>query len=202
MANAPVVDESAVAQNHDLVGQVLDLGEQVAGDEDRAAGCGTIPQQVAKPADALRVEPVAGFVEHQDGWVTQQRGGDAESLPHAEGVGAHAAVGRAAQVHGLEHRVDAREGIPAPSARIRRWLRPLRPGWKAFGSRTTPTVRGRILEVAVSGARDGACPRSAEARSSRIFIVVDFPAPLGPRKPVTRPGATVKVRSSTTTSWP
>ena len=28
-------------------------------------------------------------------------------------------------------------------------------------------------------------------------IVVDLPAPLGPRKPVTRPGAAVKVTSST-----
>jgi len=28
-------------------------------------------------------------------------------------------------------------------------------------------------------------------------IVVDFPAPLGPRKPVTMPGRTVKERSST-----
>src|SRR5690348_15781805 len=28
-------------------------------------------------------------------------------------------------------------------------------------------------------------------------MVVDFPAPLGPRKPVTRPGRTRKVRSST-----
>ena len=33
------------------------------------------------------------------------------------------------------------ESMPAPSARIRRWLRPLRPGWNALGSRTTPTVR-------------------------------------------------------------
>jgi hypothetical protein len=33
-----------------------------------------------------------------------------------------------------------------------------------------------------------------------IFMVVDFPDPFGPRKPVTRPGGTVKVRSSTTVS--
>jgi hypothetical protein len=30
-----------------------------------------------------------------------------------------------------------------------------------------------------------------------IRMVVDFPAPFGPTKPVTRPSATVKVRSST-----
>src|SRR5690242_3133104 len=33
-------------------------------------------------------------------------------------------------------------------------------------------------------------------------MVVDFPAPLGPRKPVTRPGSTLKVRSSTARRLP
>ena len=33
-------------------------------------------------------------------------------------------------------------------------------------------------------------------------IVVDFPAPLGPSRPVTLPGATVKLRSSTATLSP
>jgi hypothetical protein len=32
--------------------------------------------------------------------------------------------------------------------------------------------------------------------------VVVFPAPLGPRNPVTCPGSTVKVRSSTARTWP
>jgi hypothetical protein len=33
-------------------------------------------------------------------------------------------------------------------------------------------------------------------------IVVDFPAPLGPRKPVTRPGCAVKLTSSTAVKRP
>jgi uncharacterized protein YcnI len=33
-------------------------------------------------------------------------------------------------------------------------------------------------------------------------IVVDLPAPFGPRKPVTMPGWTVKLRSSTATLLP
>src|SRR5690606_24994207 len=33
-------------------------------------------------------------------------------------------------------------------------------------------------------------------------MVVDFPAPLGPRKPVTRPGSAVKVTSSTARKLP
>ena len=35
-----------------------------------------------------------------------------------------------------------------------------------------------------------------------IRMVVDFPAPLGPRKPVTRPGRAVNVTSSTAVKPP
>jgi hypothetical protein len=35
-----------------------------------------------------------------------------------------------------------------------------------------------------------------------IFMVVVLPAPFGPRKPVTWPGRTVKVRSSTAVTGP
>src|ERR1700740_2176622 len=40
-------------------------------------------------------------------------------------------------------------------------------------------------------------PRSGASRPRIIRIVVDFPAPFGPRKPVTVPGRTVNVRSET-----
>src|SRR3954447_21363142 len=39
-------------------------------------------------------------------------------------------------------------------------------------------------------------PPSARSRPSSIRMVVDFPAPLGPRKPVMSPGATVMSRAS------
>ncbi len=45
-------------------------------------------------------------------------------------------------------------------------------------------------------------PRVGAARPRIIFMVVDFPAPLGPRNPVTWPGSTVNDRSSTTVSGP
>src|SRR5882757_3696277 len=40
-------------------------------------------------------------------------------------------------------------------------------------------------------------PLLGRSRPSSIRIVVDLPAPFGPRKPVTTPGRTVKVRWST-----
>ena len=41
----------------------------------------------------VRVEPVGRFVEDQHPGVPEQRGADAQSLTHAEGVVAHAALG-------------------------------------------------------------------------------------------------------------
>src|SRR5947208_10268182 len=45
-------------------------------------------------------------------------------------------------------------------------------------------------------------PDKGRSRPIIIRIVVDLPAPLGPRKPVTTPGFTVKVRSSTASTSP
>ena len=45
-------------------------------------------QQVAQPADPLRVEAVGGLVEDQDPRVAEQGGREAEPLAHAERVAA------------------------------------------------------------------------------------------------------------------
>src|SRR5580704_5656416 len=45
-------------------------------------------------------------------------------------------------------------------------------------------------------------PLVGASRPRIIRIVVDLPAPLGPRKPVTIPGCTVNVRSSTASFAP
>src|SRR3954447_12723481 len=47
-----------------------------------------------------------------------------------------------------------------------------------------------------------AVPASGWVRPRIMRSVVDFPAPLGPRKPVTAPVGTVKVKASTTTFDP
>ena len=65
----------------------------------------------------------------------------------------------------------------------------MRVGWNGLASRSAPTARigwgyaenGRPSKVQVPS------PRSSPSISR---IVVDFPAPLGPRKPVTVPGLT------------
>ena len=101
-------DDLAVADDDDLVGDALDLVEQVRAEQHGAALVGVAAQQVAHPADAGRVETVGRLVEDEHLGVAEQRVGDAEPLAHAEGVVAHPAVrlllGEADE---LDHLVDA-----------------------------------------------------------------------------------------------
>jgi hypothetical protein len=112
------VHEAATSDDHHVVDGRLDLGEHVAGHEHGAALPGQVAKQVAEPHDALRVEAVGGLVEDQDARVTQQRSGESEPLPHAEGEAADVAFGGTGQpdqledlvapsvVHADERRVD------------------------------------------------------------------------------------------------
>ena len=125
----------------DVVDGLRDLGEHVARDEDGAPLGRHAAQEVAQPADALRVEAVGGLVEDQHARVAEQRRGEPEALAHAERVLARPAVGGVVELDEPQHLVDARRGSPAIAASARRWLRPERPGMGARASRFAPTVR-------------------------------------------------------------
>ena len=91
----------------------------------------------------------------------------------------------------------SRRTTPEAAASTRRWFRPVRSGWKLWTSSTAPTaVAGRSM-LAYGRPRTVAEPAVGRTRPSTIRIVVLLPAPFGPRKPVTRPGRTSKLRSST-----
>ena len=93
-------------------------------------------------------------------------------MPDGGGQGQQVVAGRALGVHGLGFEQGAHLGERGPDGR-----RSARP----------PTV----ADPAVG------------ASSPRIIrMVVDLPAPLGPRNPVTMPGRTVKLRSSTAVVGP
>ena len=79
-----VGDDLATADDDQVVGGVLQLAHQVAGHEDGAALAGEVAQEAAHPGDALGVHAVERLVHHQYRGVAEQRGGDAEALPHAE----------------------------------------------------------------------------------------------------------------------
>ena len=66
VGDATVGDPSATGQDRHVVADLLDLAEQVAGQEDRGAAVGAEPaEQLADVDDALRVEAVARLVEDQ-----------------------------------------------------------------------------------------------------------------------------------------
>ena len=79
----------------------------MAGDEDGAPLVGEPPQQRADPQDAVEVEAVDRLVEQEHLRVAEQRGGDAEPLPHAERVPLDPTAGGAGEADLLEHLVDA-----------------------------------------------------------------------------------------------
>src|ERR1700732_1176261 len=60
-----------------------------------------------------------------------------------------------------------------------------------------------MQDLAATGASSMSCPQTetrpaeGEMKPAIMRMVVDFPAPLAPKKPSTSPGATENVRSST-----
>ena len=73
---------------------------------------GGAAQEVAQPADALRVQAVGGLVEDEDLGVAEQRGGEAQALAHPGRVAARAPIGRVAHLDEVQHLVDARRRQP------------------------------------------------------------------------------------------
>ncbi len=87
--------------------------------------------------------------------------------------------------------------IPQVSARASRWLRALRPGWTARASSRAPTSCSGAACSAYRLPLTSTDPDEGRSRPMIIRIVVDLPAPFGPRNPVTIPGSTVKDNAST-----
>ena len=92
-------------------------------------------------------------------------------------------------------------GRELAAASIRRWLRARRVGWNEPVSSIVPISSiGRRMS---RKRRPSNCVRPPPwSRSSIRRSVVDLPAPLGPRKPVTTPGRTSNDKSSTASLSP
>ena len=76
--------------------------------------------------------------------------------------------------------------------------RPVRPACWAEASSITPTSRPGLGRSAKCRPEMVAVPSVGVVRPTIIRMDVDFPAPFGPRKPVTRPERAVKEMSWTT----
>ena len=109
-AIGPCAIDVAVVDDRGDVAGLLDLVEQVRGEQHGAALGDQLADQVAELEDAGGVEAVDRLVEDQQLGVAEQAAGDAEALAHAERVGADLVVGPAAEADALERGVDAPVG--------------------------------------------------------------------------------------------
>ena len=190
LARRSLGDDLAAGDDHQPVGDRLDLVQQVRGEQDGAAAIGEVPQQRAHPAHALGVKAVGGLVEDQHLGVAEQRVGDAEPLTHPERVLADALVrGRGIESDELEHLPTRRRSTPISCAEVASTSPPRRPLCWAEASISTPTRRPGLGSSANGSPRTEAWPLLGCASPHSIFRVVDLPAPLGPRNPVTVPGS-------------
>ena len=91
--------------DHDLVDGLRNLREHVTRDQDRPPLARERAEEIAEPADALRIEAVCGLIEHEHLGIAQESRGEAEPLPHAERVALHAPPAGASQLDEVEHLV-------------------------------------------------------------------------------------------------
>ena len=149
--------DPAAADDHELVGDHLDLGQQVRGQQHGPAAVGEVAQQRAHPAHALGVEPVGGLVEDQHLGVAEQRVREPEPLAHAERVLAHPLAARpSGRARRAPSSSSARfSGTPISRAESASVSRPRRPGCCAEASSRMPTRRPGLGSVPVGAAEHG-----------------------------------------------
>lgn len=85
-------EERAVEEDGDFVADVLDVGEEVGGEEDGFAAGGEGADDVLDLARALGVEAGGGFVEDDEVWVVEEGLREADAAGHALGEVADDAV--------------------------------------------------------------------------------------------------------------
>ncbi len=100
-----------------LLGQPLDLLEDVRGEQDRPALGGHPPEQLHHVQPLARVHPVERLVEQQDRRLVDERRGDLRPLAHPLRVGADRAVGGVLEIDRRDRaRGGGRPGRGSPGA--------------------------------------------------------------------------------------
>src|SRR4051812_20120739 len=113
-----VVDDPPAADDRHPVAELLDLGEEVAREENRDPLFREPPHHVAHVAHAGRIEAGGGLVEQQEPRFADQRRGEAEPLAHAVRVAAYPVLRAVAELDELERLLDApKPGGSASGAR-------------------------------------------------------------------------------------
>jgi hypothetical protein len=109
--------QSPGADDDRPVGGLLDLGQQVAADQDRASLLvREVAEEPAQPLDALGVQAVGRLVEDQHPRVAQQRRRQPQPLAHAQRVAAGLPAAGRAEADLLQHLVGAAQREPGGAA--------------------------------------------------------------------------------------
>src|SRR6266511_2752051 len=122
-------DEPALLDDEHLVADLLDLVQEMAREQHRAALARELAHERADLALARRIEAVRRLVEDHERRITEQRRRDTEPLAHAEGIRAERAARAVRQPDACERR-STRASAPPPriSASAVRLSRPERYG--------------------------------------------------------------------------
>ena len=87
LLHASLEDEPTRFDDDELLADLLDLREQVRGHEHRHAVVREGPQHGTNLGDPVGIEPIGGFVEHEQLRTGEQCSTDAQPLTHPERVG-------------------------------------------------------------------------------------------------------------------
>jgi len=148
------------------------------------------------------VHAVERLIHHQHRRVTEHGGGDPQPLPHAQGVPARLPPDHRLQARLLDHRIDPPGGQALRMGQPQQVVAGGAAGLQRGRVQQCPTWLSGWRRLAYGWPPISAVPWSAASRPRITRIVVDFPAPLGPTKPVTWPGWTVNVHPSSATAGP
>jgi hypothetical protein len=100
-------DDTTVGDHGHAITDLLHLGHQVAGQDDGAPLASELDHERPHGTHAGGVEAVGGLVEHDHLRILEQRGGDAQTLLHAERVGREPVAATVGEVDQGERGIDA-----------------------------------------------------------------------------------------------
>ena len=185
-------DDPAAEQDRDAVAHQLHLAEEMRAQHHRDPASSKLPQQVADDAPADRVERARRLVQHQEARRAHERLRDAEPLLHALRHGGDLGVAGVGQAHQLEQ-LGPLPRAPLGGREVLMEGEQLVRGEPVGESEQLGEVADRRARLGGAGGRAldlGAAFRCARTRPQAIFVRVDFPAPFGPSRPSSSPGAT------------
>lgn len=125
------------------------FAHQVGGDEDRSSLRGQALHKIADPENSLRVQTIDRLVEHQDFRITQQGGGDSQSLPHAERKSFRLLLRHGRQADQVQHFGDALLGDPVRLGQAEKVVVRAATAVHGFRVQQRPDVLQRFRQVPV-----------------------------------------------------